>query len=608
MNESGSATGDVDSDGGENSRPERDTRRLLVAVLLGVVLVVMGGALAWTSATDGGETTIETTTFETESGLDLTADVYKPGDASADDPRPAVVLIHGAGADRGTMSSFAQEFVKRGYVAVTVDQPGHRNSDPPAGADRFGGPATLSYTRSMDVVDGDRVSLVGHSLGGFASLTAAQDQPDGYQSVVLVSSTWGDDATISDVPVANETFPRNMAVIFAKYDEFGPIMWDVDVPGNLPESQKLREAFPTNSTVEPGRTYGSVEGGDARILTQPPTIHGGMHRSTTSVGQTVDWVERTNEPPGDEDPAQSWYWTTFGHVLAFLGSIVVGVSVTAITFRRLDHKPGSQTNGGTAESADDDDSADDFGVSRRTIFGLSVLPALTIFPSFLLGQLLIPPNRVFHQSSTTAHALWSLSTVAIGAGIAAWRFDGIGAGTVREVLPNRAVGMRALGSALAGGVVMYLIVLVGSAVPGSGFRAWLLGFGVLPPVRVVSIVVYVLPLSAGTIAMAITLDRVLESESLGKRIGRALAVTCSALAVVVVVQYIPLFLGFGMPIPAFGPLVFGFFRAMTYLALAAVVCVVLTRSTDEPLVGGVLSGLLVTALIAGPAAIEVAPF
>lgn len=608
MSESGGDTGDGETDDGGNSPIGREMRRLLVVVALGLVLVVAGVALANVTATDGGDTSIETTTFETESGLDLTADVYRPADASADDPRPAVVLIHGAGADRGTMSSFAQEFAKRGYVAVTVDQPGHRDSDPPAGADRFGGPATLSYTRSLDVVDGDRVSLVGHSLGGFASLTAAEDQPDGYRSVVLVSSTWGDDEAIEDVPTANETFPRNMAVVFGQYDEFGPIMWDEDVPGNLPESQKLGEAFPTNSTVETGRTYGSVEDGDARILTQPPTIHGGMHRSTTTVDHTIDWVERTNEPPEDKDPAQSWYWTTLGHILAFLGALVVGVAVTAVTFRRLDDEPEARTDGGTTDSVETGDSSGAWAVSRRTLAGLTLLPALTITPSFFIGQFLIPANRVLHQSNTTAHAVWALLAVAVGAGVAAWRFDGVDTGTVREVLPARAGGARALGSTLAGVAAMYLLILAGSAVPGSGFRAWLLGLGVLPPVRAVSLAVYVLPLSVGTIALAVTLDRVLGDGSLGRTVGRALAVTCGALAVIVVVQYIPLFLGFGMPIPTIGPLVFGFFRAMIYLALAAVVCVVLTRSTDEPLVGGVLSGLLVTALITGPASIAVAPF
>jgi len=119
-----------------------------VAVLVGLALAAAGAALSSWVMTDGGDITIEETTIETESGHDLSATVYEPADASRDEPAPVVTLIHGYTGERGTMSSFARELADRGYVAITVDQPGHGESDTPAFADGWGGPATLEYARS----------------------------------------------------------------------------------------------------------------------------------------------------------------------------------------------------------------------------------------------------------------------------------------------------------------------------------------------------------------------------------------------------------------------------------------------------------------------------
>jgi pimeloyl-ACP methyl ester carboxylesterase len=596
---------------GTTATPWRPTtRQLLVIVLLGVVLAGTGVAVGTWVSTDGGDVSIETTSFETESGLDLTATVYRPAETTANDSRPAVLLIHGAGADRGTMSSFGQEFAERGYVAVAVDQPGHRDSDPPAGADGFGGPASLAYTRSLDTVDEDRVSLVGHSLGGFASLTAAEDDPDGYQSVVLLSSTWGDESAIDDVPVANESFPRNMAVVFGKYDEFGPLMWDEDVPGNLAKSDKLAAAFPTEPPVQRGKLYGSVEDGTARTLTQPPTIHGGMHRSTTAVADTIEWVTRTNEPPeGGPDPSsQDWYWATVGHVLALLGALVVCVSVTAVAWRLLETDPG---DGGRPTAGEGDRgrtaASGGHGESRRTLVGIAALPALTFLPLLFVGQFLVPTTRVTHQADSNAHALWALGAVAVGAGVARWRSGSVTAEQVRGLFPGWSATRRAVGATGVGLAAMALVVLAGSTVPGVEFRAWVLGLGVLPPIRGVSIAVYVGPLTVSTVALSYTIDRVLGTRRLGRRAVHALAVTCGGMALLIAIQYLPLFLGLGMPIPMLGPLAFAMFRATVYLAIATVVCVFLTRVSEQPLLGGLLAGVLATAFVAGPAAIDVAP-
>ena len=580
-------------------------RKIVGAVLVGLVLVAAGTGVAYWVTTAGGEVSVEDTAFETESGLELTATVYEPPGARSE-PAPAVVLIHGHGGERGTMSSFAQELADRGYVAVAVDQPGHLDSDPPAYEDGWGGPATLEYTRSLETVDEDSVALAGHSMGGFASLAAAKKYPDGYESVVLIGSTWGGPGGLEDVPVANTTFPRNMAVVFSPFDEYGPLMYGEPVPGNVPESDKLTSAFGTVAPVEPGEVYGSVEEGTARRFTAPPTVHTGMHRSRGAVADTVEWVTMTTGTTDgggteDDEASQGWYWATFGHVVAFLGALTVAVGVSGLAWRRFDSVAEGEPTGGDGDG--------DTSPSGWVLLGMSALPAVALYPLYAIGAVVIPVTRLTHQELTHGYVLWSLGSVALGASAVGWRARKEGGIRTRLSLSERKGTLRGLGAALAGFAAAYLVVVVVSAVPGSGLRAWMVGLAPLPGVRWFSLAVYAVPLTVGTVGLSVALDSALPAgRGVLRHVGSALALSCGALLLSLVVQYVPLFLGFGMPVPGLGPLAITGIWGIFLLGTAAVLAAATNRLTRKPVVGGVLAGLVVTWVIAGTGPITVAPF
>ena len=580
----------------EGGSPTPETHRLAGAVLFGLVLVAAGTGLAYFVTTSGG-VTIEDTSFKTESGLELVATVYEPPEARTGEPGPAVVLIHGHGGERGTMSSFAKEFADRGYVAVAIDQPGHRDSEPPAYEDGWGGPAALEYTRSLETTDEDRVSMVGHSMGGFASLAAAKEHPDGYESVVLVGSTWG----VSGAPAANTTFPRNMAVVFSPYDEYAPVMFGESVPGKVAESEKLTSAFGTGEPVRPDDVYGSVEEGTARRYTAPRTVHTGMHRSRATVADTVEWVTLTTEGEESDEDAQTWYWATFGHVVAFLGALVVAVGVSGIAWRRF----GSLSDKETEEYSDDDGNGG--WASRWVLLGTTFLPAVALYPLYALGTVLVPVTRITHQELTHGYVLWVLGSVAVGASVTSWRYGW------RETLPRslseRKSALRALLAGVAGFVAAYLVVLAAGIVPGSGFRAWMVGLAPLPGFRWFSVAVYLVPLTLGTVALSVALDGALpDSDGVFRHVGLALALSCFGLVASLALQYVPLFLGFGLPVPILGALAITGIWSTFLLGCATVLASAGTRLTDEALVGGVLAGLVVTWIIAGTGPMTVAPF
>jgi pimeloyl-ACP methyl ester carboxylesterase len=97
--------------------------------------------------------------------------------------------------------------------------------------------------------------MVGHSMGGWASVIAAGTQPTAYRSLVLVSSST---STPPYEPIAGTaTFPTNVAVIEATNSEFSQLMWGVPKGTQIPQSPRLEALFGTKSPVVPGQVYGS---------------------------------------------------------------------------------------------------------------------------------------------------------------------------------------------------------------------------------------------------------------------------------------------------------------------------------------------------------------
>ena len=99
-------------------------------------------------------------------------------------PRPALVLIHGAGGDH----LFWPPEVRRlpGYRVITLDLPGHGKTKGP------GRQSIEDYARDVkEFVDSSGLSqavFVGHAMGGAIALTLALDAPDLVAGMVLIST------------------------------------------------------------------------------------------------------------------------------------------------------------------------------------------------------------------------------------------------------------------------------------------------------------------------------------------------------------------------------------------------------------------------------------
>ena len=139
-------------------------------------------------------TAISLTGEETEiNGRVVSGILFKPKDATADNPLPAVVLTHGYLNNREMQLQNAIELARRGFVVLTVDREGHGNyentGETSAVMATSGLYDSVKYLYNMDYVDKDKIGISGHSMGGMTTaLTLSQDRQLGLVSAGLIQA------------------------------------------------------------------------------------------------------------------------------------------------------------------------------------------------------------------------------------------------------------------------------------------------------------------------------------------------------------------------------------------------------------------------------------
>ena len=443
--------------------------------LAGLAIILAGALLAHLIRTSD-DISVRDIRFAGADGTRMSALLYVPAGATRDTPAPGILAVHGYINSRETQDGFAIEFARRGYVVLALDQTGHGYSGGPAFSNGFGGPDGLRYLRSLPMVDTDQIGLEGHSMGGWTVLAAAAAMPDAYRSMVLEGSSTG-------APFAQDgspAWPRNLVLVFSKYDEFSKIMWNADRAIDVASSPKLQAVFGTDGQVIEGQLYGSIPQGTARVLYQPATTHPGNHFSATSIGRATDWFAATLEG-GKPLPAsnQRWIWKEVGTGVGLIGFVMLALGSFAMLLQlpyfsqlKAEPVPAMDARGGIWW--------------RRFALNTSV-PALLFFPAFIAAFFLLPASPFLPQAVTTQITLWAL--LVAGLSLLIGRFSR----TPDKASP--AAWLPSIAIAAATACIAYLALLLTDILFQTDFRFWVVAVK-LPSIRQWGIAaIYIIPLT-----------------------------------------------------------------------------------------------------------------
>ncbi|WP_245302246.1 alpha/beta hydrolase [Bradyrhizobium sp. LTSP885] len=567
--------------------------------ILGIVLIVAGGLLAFVTQTAGG-IKIQDIRFKGAKGNTMSALLYIPPNATPQIPAPGILAVHGYINSRETQDGFAIEFARRGYVVLALDQTGHGYSDPPSFANGFGGPDGLAYLRSLDIVDKDNIGLEGHSMGGWTVLAAAAAMPNDYKSMVLEGSSTGKPFAAEGTP----SWPRNVALVFAQYEEFSTLMWGVELARDVTQSPKLWELYGTKGAVEPGKVYGDPAAGTARVLYTPAMTHPAEHISHEAIGYSLDWFARTlkgGTPRTVDD--QIWFRKEIGTLIALIGfvALVIGMFdglLEAPMFSRLRLPAIADGTMPPHEAAS----------GRRWTAALilsAFIPALTYYPAFALGGTFVTPSAFLPQGITNQILVWAI-------------INGLITLALMRLAPKRASRAGLIGQsviiAVASVAVGYAALWLADLAFEIDFRFWIIALKLMSAKQFLIFLIYLIPFTAFFVVALHVLHR--NFSTLGAPRGvlyltNILALTLGFI-VLLVLQYGTLWLTGKLfnPIPDPGFVPLSTIVAIQFVPLLAIVAVIATftwRRTGSSLPGALIAGLFVTWYVVAGTATQV-PF
>jgi dienelactone hydrolase len=202
--------------------------------------------------------------------------------ASFDPPVPVVILCHGFAGDSAMMSSLARRIAKAGYAVVSPEFHGHGSNANPFAMSPDAAPlradidAALLFARTQPRFDGERVALVGHSMGAFAVVAHASRDP-GVAAVVAISG---------GAPTGPFTPPNTLAI------------WATGDPAGLRKVEREMAAKLAGlEQLVADKTYGDpARGTGVRMSEVPGVDHVTILYSAEAARRIVDWLGETLGP------------------------------------------------------------------------------------------------------------------------------------------------------------------------------------------------------------------------------------------------------------------------------------------------------------------------
>lgn len=311
---------------------------------IAIALMLLSAIVVSFVQTDGGKVEMQELMVETELGYTMSAYIFIPETATSENPAPAVVVSHGYLNNKEMTDAYYVELARRGFVVVSVDQPGHGDSDLlPEKSYSAVYEAVLMLSR-LPYVDSSRIGVTGHSMGGESTnlaLTLDNMNEEHLIAAMFQNCCFGiytdDTGNFADVYGS-----RDIAILSPQHDEFYYFFANVDgklVAPYYVEDYNLQSFLtfgenPTDLTVCKADTvyYKEIDGEEAmRVVYNPDIIHPWSHFSAKSTNAMMSFfneaLDAPNPLPGDN---QVWQWK---EAFNFVG--VIGLAIFICSFGTL---------------------------------------------------------------------------------------------------------------------------------------------------------------------------------------------------------------------------------------------------------------------------------
>ncbi|MGB3771502.1 MAG: 4,5:9,10-diseco-3-hydroxy-5,9,17-trioxoandrosta-1(10),2-diene-4-oate hydrolase [Rhodococcus sp. (in: high G+C Gram-positive bacteria)] len=141
-------------------------------------------AVTESASSEATRSTFESTSRYVKVSDSLTLHMHEAGPKDA----PTVVLLHGGGPGASAWSNFKNNIdpIAERYHVLAVDQPGFGHSDKPTEHPQYFSHSADALAQLLDVLDIDRIHIVGNSLGGGVAVRFALTHPKRAGALVLM--------------------------------------------------------------------------------------------------------------------------------------------------------------------------------------------------------------------------------------------------------------------------------------------------------------------------------------------------------------------------------------------------------------------------------------
>ncbi|WP_369026024.1 alpha/beta fold hydrolase [Qipengyuania sp. RANM35] len=164
--------------------------------------------------------------FSSYDGLEVPGILYRPKNASADHPVPAIVMVHGGPGGQSTRgySAMIQHLVNNGYAVYAINNRGssgygktffHMDDKKHGDVDLKDVVASKGFLQGLDWVANDRIAVMGGSYGGYMTAAALTFYPEVFDAGINIFGVTNWVRTLKSIPPWWGSFRD------ALYDEMG---------------------------------------------------------------------------------------------------------------------------------------------------------------------------------------------------------------------------------------------------------------------------------------------------------------------------------------------------------------------------------------------------